>query len=99
MNRVIVLRKIAGQEFEDAIGWYDAERPGLGREFRAAINQQFDRIATNPEFFRKVRGEVRRAVIPRRFPYVIHFIIEPDQIVILSVFHASRDPKEWERRC
>ena len=92
MKRGFVLRRIAAQEFDDSIAWYENQREGLGREFRAVVEESFQRIADNPERFPKVRSEVRRAVILRRFPFVIHFVIEAKRIVILSVFHTSRDP-------
>jgi plasmid stabilization system protein ParE len=93
----LVLRRVAEREFDDAVAWYEGEREGLGREFRAAIEECFQRIADNPEGFPEVRGEVRRAVV-RRFPFVIHFRIEQKRVVILSVFHTSRDPKQMESR-
>jgi plasmid stabilization system protein ParE len=98
MKRGFVLRRIAEQEFDDSIAFYESEREGLGQEFRAIIEQHFERIADNPERFPKVRGEVRRAVVLRRFPFVIHFLIEPGRIVILSVFHTSRDPEQLKSR-
>ena len=97
MKRGFVLRRVAEKEFDDSIAWYESEREGLGQKFRATIEQYFQRIADNPEWFPEVRGEVRRAVV-RRFPFVIHFLIEKERIVILSVFHTSRDPSEWQRR-
>jgi toxin ParE1/3/4 len=93
MKRGFVLRRVAEQEFDESIAYYESKHAGLGQEFRATIEQLFQRIAANPEQFRQV-GEVRRAVVARRFPFVIHFLIEPERIVILSVFHASRDPKQ-----
>jgi len=98
MKRGLVLRRIAEQEFDDSIAYYENEREGLGREFRSVIEQQFQRIADHPEFFPQVRGEVRRAVILRRFPFVIHFMIEPERIVVLSVFHTSRHPDQLKFR-
>jgi plasmid stabilization system protein ParE len=98
MKRTLVLRGIAAAEFDAAIAGYEADHKGLGVEFRAIIEGHFQRIVENPEWFRKLRGEVRRLVVPRRFPYVIHFRIEPDQIVILSVFHTSRDPDQLKCR-
>ncbi len=98
MKRRLVLRRTAEQEFEDSIAWYDRERPGLGQEFRAVIGEQLQRIAVNPEQFPKARGDVRRAVILRRFPFVIHFLVEKDRIVILSVFHTSREPGQLKYR-
>jgi len=70
----------------------------LGEEFRTTIEQLFQDIADNPERFRKVSEEVRRAVVTRRFPFVIHFLLEPERIVILSVFHARRNPDQLKFR-
>ena len=98
MKRDVVLRRLADQEFESSIAYYENEREGLGKEFRAVIEQYFQRIADDPEWFPKVRGEVRRAVVIRRFPFAIHFLIEPERIVILSVFHTSRNPEQLKYR-
>ncbi|HEY3856077.1 MAG TPA: type II toxin-antitoxin system RelE/ParE family toxin [Verrucomicrobiae bacterium] len=98
MKRGLVLRRTAESEFGDAIEWYESQRKGLGKEFRLVIQHHFDRIAANPELFPLIRGEVRRAVIVRRFPFVIHFLIETQRIVILSVFHTSRNPAQLKKR-
>ena len=97
MKRGFVLRRVAEREFHDSIAWYENEREGLGQEFRATVEEYFQRIADNPEWFPEVRGEVRRAVV-RRFPFVIHFLVETDRIVILSVFHTSREPEQLKYR-
>ena len=97
MKRGFVLRRTAEQEFDDSIAWYESERKGLGQEFRTTVEEYFQRIQDNPEWFPKVRSEVRRAVV-RRFPFAIHFLIETDRIVILSVFHTSRDPEQLKTR-
>jgi plasmid stabilization system protein ParE len=97
MKRGFVLRRVAEQEFDDSIAWYEREREGWGQVFRATIEQYFQRIANDPECFPEVRGEVRRAVV-RRFPFVIHFLIEKERIVILSVFHTSREPQQVKFR-
>jgi plasmid stabilization system protein ParE len=91
MSRALVLRRIAAEEFDDSIAWYDRQRAGLGREFRATIEDHLRQITDNPERFPRVRRNVRRAVV-RRFPFVIHFLVEADQVVVLSLFHTSRDP-------
>ena len=98
MKRGFVLRRVAELEFDQSIVWYESRRKGLGLEFRAAIEHCFDRIADHPESFPKIRGEVRRAVILRRFPFVVHFLMEPERIVILSVFHTSREPEHIKYR-
>jgi plasmid stabilization system protein ParE len=98
MKRGFVLRRIAEREFDDSIAWYDNQREGLGQEFRATIERCLQRIADNPELFPKVRGEVRRVVVPGRFPFVIHFLIEEQCVVVFSVFHTSREPEQLKYR-
>jgi plasmid stabilization system protein ParE len=97
MKRGLVLRRIAEKEFDDSIAWYENEREGLGQEFRGTVEKYFQHVADHPELFTKVRGEVRRAVV-RRFPFVIHFLIEKERIVVLSVFHTSREPEQLKYR-
>jgi len=82
---------------DDAIAWYESERPGVGIEFASEIGSLLARIADTPKQFRRVRGDVRRAVLSR-FPYTIHFLLESGRIVVLAVFHAKRNPKRLEDR-
>ena len=97
MSRQVVFRLIARNEFDEAVAWYEGERVGLGLEFKEAVATVLGRIAATPLIFRAIRGPVRRAVV-RRFPYTIHFIVEADRVVVLAVYHASRDPRSVAQR-
>jgi plasmid stabilization system protein ParE len=97
MSHPVVFRPIARRELDDAIAWYESERPGAGIEFATELATLLTRIATKPKQFREVRAGVRRAVL-RRFPYTIHFLLELDRVVVLAVFHAKRNPKRLENR-
>jgi hypothetical protein len=33
-----------------------------------------------------------------RFPYSIIYLVDDEDVVILSCFHQRRDPAEWMRR-
>lgn len=91
MSREIVFRPVARLEFDEAVAWYEGERPGLGMEFKAAADHTLIVAAGQPELFRKTRGPARRAVL-RRFPYAPYFIAEPARLTMLAVFHTARDP-------
>lgn len=93
----IVFRRIARREMDEAISWYEVQRAGLGVELAVEVDTFLQRIAETPEQFPQIRGEIRRAVL-RRFPYTLHFLTEPDQIVILAVFHVRRNPRTLEDR-
>jgi toxin ParE1/3/4 len=41
--------------------------------------------------------DLRRYVL-RRFPYVLVYLVEPGEIVVLAVAHTHRRPGYWRRR-
>lgn len=82
----------------DAQEWYESKVPGLGRRFRAAVASVIDSIVVNPRLFPVVHRTVRRAPL-RRFPYMLMFVIEPDdRVTVIACFHGSRDPLHWQER-
>ena len=98
MSLPIIFRPIARLEMDDAMGWYQKQKEGLEAEFKDAVDQLLERIAAAPLRFGPVRGEIRRALL-RRFPYAIHFVPEPNAVIVLAVFHTKCDPRHLEGRC
>ena len=97
MSLPIIFRPIARLEMDEAMGWYQKQKEGLEAEFKDAVGQLLERIAASPLRFGPVRGEIRRALL-RRFPYAIHFVPEPNAVIVLAVFHTKRDPRHLEGR-
>ena len=97
MSLPLVFRSVAQAEFDGAAAWYEEQRPGLGSEFVAEVQQILDLIADNPERFPVASGDVREA-LASRFPYCVYYRIKTDRIVILAVFHTSGDPSVWQGR-
>jgi plasmid stabilization system protein ParE len=97
MKREIIFAPLARLEFEDAVVWYDQQRPGLGDEFRVEVNAVLRRILQSPERFRLAAPTTHKA-IPRRFPYSIYYSIERNAINVTSVFHGARNPMELRQR-
>ena len=93
----VVFRPAAVTELEDARLWYEARRPGLGDDFVDCIDLALLRVASEPLAHARVHGDIRRVLV-RRFPYAIFHIAESDRVVVLAVFHASRDPAVWQGR-
>lgn len=93
---------LALDEISVAALWFDAQRPGLGNEFWQSINAALSEIERSPLTFSKSDfatpdSDIRFAVV-RRFNYVIHFLIESDEIQVVSVAHGARRPGYWLRR-
>jgi plasmid stabilization system protein ParE len=87
----------ARTELIEAQDWYEAQAPGLGRRFRAEIDDVVQRMADNPRQFPVIFKKVRRARATR-FPYALFFLVEADALLVIACFHGSRDPRQWQKR-
>ena len=93
----VVFRAAARIEFDEAGDWYETRRAGLGASFAAAIQAVLDQIAAQPELYPVVEGDIREAAV-RGYPYCVYYRAEPGRVVVLAVFHTSRDPAVWRAR-
>ena len=97
MTPRFVFRPEARDDLRDARDWYEAQRPGLGLELGAAVDDTLARIGTHPELYPEVVSGIRRAVL-HRFPYGLFYRRRSGDIEVLAVFHHRRDPTVWRRR-
>jgi toxin ParE1/3/4 len=93
----LIFRPIAEDEYLRASAHYDNERPGLGAEFESEVQVVLHKIQEQPGRYPIAIRDIRFATT-RRFPYSIYYRIRRNQIDVLSVFHESRDPAEWQSR-
>jgi plasmid stabilization system protein ParE len=98
MYKTVFLSR-ARKDVRDAASWYDKQRPGLGKRFTHAIRSKLVLIGENPHKY-AVRYKKARTALLRRFPFMIHFIIDEPQriVVVLAIWHTSRDPDKVQRR-
>jgi toxin ParE1/3/4 len=97
MSLPLVFRPVAQAEFDEAAAWYEGQKPGLGSDFVAEVQQVLDTIANHPERYPMVFSDVREA-LASRFPYCVYYRVKPDRVVVIAVFHTSRDPSVWQKR-
>jgi len=77
--------------------WYEEKREGLGEEFLASLDKAKKAIISNPGTYR-IRRKNARGFLVDRFPYIILYALEEENINVISVFHTSKDPTSWEDR-
>jgi len=97
MSRRLIVRPEAEAEMADAFGWYEDRVPGLGDAFLLCVDAVFHAARRNPRQFPQVHRVIRRALV-RRFPYEVFFVEDVEGVVVLSVFHAKRNPMRWQAR-
>jgi len=97
LSRRLIVRPEAEAEMTDAFDWYEDRVPGLGSEFLLCVDAVLSAIQRTPQHYPRVHKTARRA-LSRRFPYAIIFVEDDERVVVLSVFHAKRNPKRWRER-
>ena len=97
MSRRLIIRPEAEAEMAEAFDWYEHRVSGLGCDFLLSVDAVMHAILRHPQHFPRVHRIVRRALV-RRFPYEVFFVDDDERIVVLSVFHAKRNPKRWQER-
>lgn len=89
MNLPLIVNPEAEADLDEARIWYEARRPGLGSELLDCVREVFDRIRRTPRLYGKVFQDLRLALV-RRFPYVVIYRVDDDQITIVAVYHTRR---------
>jgi len=97
VNRSVLLLPEAEREVEEAFGWYERQRRGLGFEFLLAFDAVVEGLRRLPEGHEVVALRTRKALV-RRFPYLVLYVLEGEHILITAVFHGHRDPRGWSDR-
>ena len=93
----VIFTRIARQELEDAIRYYELEYSGLGRRFKEEVRKAVIRIAEYPKAWSIERGEVRKCLM-HRFSYKLMYSVEEDHILVIAIAHQHRKPDYWVGR-
>jgi len=88
----LFIRRAAELDLERVEDWYEEQQPGVGREFRDAVDAAIARIADSPFAYPDRYRGARRALL-RRFPYVLWYRVLEGFVVVLACVHGRRDPR------
>jgi plasmid stabilization system protein ParE len=97
MSLRVVFRPEAQADLLQTREWYERQGLGLGDAFSDRAEEAIERVQRMPRMYAMVFRDVRRAKI-RRFPYLIYYRVQEDQIEVIAVLHGSRDPRLWQKR-
>lgn len=76
-------------ELQDAAEWYGQRNAALSSRFLDAAKETADRIRSNPLANQIVlAGHIRRANFPRRWPWALYYVIQPDSSIVIGALHA-----------
>ena len=100
-RRIRILAE-AAEEAVDAAAWYEEQQPGLGSEFKAAIDAALDMLESDLVPLLPV-GSIAgtygaKLLMLRRFPYSIVLAERSAELVVVAFAHQSRRPGYWRKR-
>ncbi len=81
----------AKEEFKNSAKFYESRVSGLGIRFKNEIDKHINFIRNNPKAAELKYDDIRVLVV-KTFPFTIHYRIEKNLILILAIFHSSRNP-------
>lgn len=92
----------AWEEGFAASDWYESQRAELGVRFLGEVRRAFREIGLQPASFPRWEDylgndEIRWASLGR-FRYVVIFVVEGAEVVVLAISHAHRHPLYWSSR-
>lgn len=97
MSKEFILSDEAVLDIEEAFLWYAKIDSNIADKFEANLHTIFKNIRLYPEGFQKRYKNVRVKFL-KKFPYGVHYIMQNNSIIVVGVFHTSRNPKNWLKR-
>ncbi|MBY8962444.1 type II toxin-antitoxin system RelE/ParE family toxin [Flavobacterium sp. D11R37] len=87
----VIITKEAKAELKASAEWYESRQKGLGKRFLKTIKDEVSFLRKNPDAAVTQYKDVRTTVVSV-FPYLIHYYVKEDSIIIIGVLHTSLNP-------
>ena len=87
----------AETELREAVLYYEEQQGGLGGEFIREVRTALQIIQRAPEMW-PARARGMRRYLVARFPFLVHYRIESERILVVAIAHGHRKPGYWTDR-
>jgi len=86
----IILHPEAEKDFEEASNYYSKIDINLENKFITYLEETFNKILNSPNLY-QYETETSQKVLMDKFPYIIVYEQFKDIIMILAIFHTSKN--------
>lgn len=97
MSYNVIFTEEADFDVFDARQWYESRREGLGDELLNELEEYIKVLEQDPQIY-QVRKRNWRYCPLKRFPYVIVFEIEKQDVVVYAMFNTYQHPNRLDTR-
>jgi len=87
----------AEAELNQAVDYYNARQPGLGRDFAREVNTAIQNVIAYPNAWTPLSKRTKRCLV-NRFPYGVIYQVTDRGIFIIAVMQLNRRPGYWRDR-
>lgn len=93
----IILLPPSDKELDEAIEYYNDQQTNLGDSFYEEFIKTTDLISKFPAAWRKAGRHTHKINI-KRFPYLVLYVIEGNDVLITCIAHQHRNPTYYVDR-
>ena len=93
----VLIHSAAEAEYEAALEWYFKRSEMAADNFEAAFERALEAIQSNPQFY-PLCDDRHRFCLLRRYPYLVIYRVDKDEIRMVAVAHSRRLPGYWSDR-
>lgn len=102
MTPGLVVEPEAERELEEAVSWYEQQRPGLGARLLDSVAAAVQRLRRFPHSGASVPDvpadlPARQILVPG-FPYSVIYLPSEATVYVLAFAHQRRKPGYWHDR-
>lgn len=97
MSFEVIFKEEADLDIFDARQWYESRRLGLGNELLNEIDEYIKVLEQDPQIYQLRKHNWRYCPL-KRFPYVIVFEIEKQEVIVYAVFNTFQHPNRLRQR-
>ncbi len=92
MNYRVTILPQAELDVREIVSYYKSISTEIATKFKKNINLEFKKLKINPFLF-QIKYNNYRTLKINKFPYLIHFEIKDYTVIILAIYHSSRESK------
>ena len=92
------LSEEAESDIYESYIWYESQQSKLGEKFLSSLDAAKQSIVISPATYRIRNKKKVRGFVLKGFPYLVLYIINGNNIDVISVFNTRQHPKKWEKR-
>lgn len=93
----VLITSAAEQDFAESLRWYAERSQRAAEGFEAEFERVLGVIGADPRRY-PVCDDRHRFYLMRRYPFEVIYREQSEQVIVVAVAHAKREPRYWSNR-